>query len=153
MLPIEAMFPETPPYVSSPASASTTEPSPARILLAWCVLTLVHAFVVVAGFSRLYRVVHAWPTLGRAPANAPGYVDATCAALNRARVYCVKSTWCLHSAAAAVALLRSRGIPAEMVIGVRRIPFRAHAWVLADNRVVLNNRTRLDANYTVITRC
>jgi hypothetical protein len=75
-----------------------------------------------------------------------------CAAVNRARVYYFMHARCLQSAAVANCLLRWHGIPAQLVIGVRRVPFTAHAWVEVDGRVVMNEQTSMLNVYTVIHR-
>jgi transglutaminase superfamily protein len=139
------------------AAAEPTPPAPPvpLVITSWLALAFVHLAVALTGFPRLYRLIGRWPTLGVAAASpdAARRVEDTCAAMTRARTYYFKYTWCLHSAAATVALLRLRGVPAQLVIGVRRIPFRAHAWVEVDRRIVMNNQRNLDVNYRVITRC
>ena len=47
---------------------------------------------------------------------------------------------CLGRSLALFAYLRAAGHPAEHVIGVRRIPFKAHAWVECAGDVVLDRR-------------
>jgi transglutaminase superfamily protein len=139
---------------STSESAAPAPPAP-LIIAAWLTLAFVHLVVALTGFPRLYRLIGRWRTWGAAAAgpDAARRVEDTCAAMTRARTYYFKYTWCLHSAAATVALLRLRGVPAQLVIGVRRIPFRAHAWVEVDRRIVMNNQRNLDVNYRVITRC
>jgi hypothetical protein len=128
--------------------------SPFATLSAWGLLVLVDAALNLLGFDRFYRMIRAWPTVrpGRPQANT-ARAARICAAVDRARTFYVKRAWCLQSAAAAVCFLRLSGIPAELVIGVRKIPFSAHAWAELDG-VVLNNREEGMATlYQVITRC
>lgn len=47
---------------------------------------------------------------------------------------------CLGRSLALFAYLRAAGFAAEHVIGVRRIPFKAHAWVEHEGEVVLDRR-------------
>jgi hypothetical protein len=47
---------------------------------------------------------------------------------------------CLFRSLATYRFLRSLGLPAEHVIGVRRLPFQAHAWVECDGVPVLDDR-------------
>ena len=63
-------------------------------------------------------VAHAWQAVDRA-----------------ARLYLGRVA-CLQRAAATVYLLRRRGVPAALVVGVRHEPFAAHAWVELDGRDV-----------------
>ena len=53
----------------------------------------------------------------------------TLRAVDRACMYSPVSMRCLARAAIATRLLRARGYPVAMVIGVHRMPFTAHAWV------------------------
>jgi hypothetical protein len=47
-----------------------------------------------------------------------------------------KPVLCLQRSAVLVRLLRAEEIPARMLIGVRKIPFLAHAWVEVNGRIV-----------------
>ncbi|MBY0493286.1 MAG: lasso peptide biosynthesis B2 protein [Cyanobacteria bacterium] len=47
-----------------------------------------------------------------------------------------KPVLCLQRSVCTVALMRSLGIRADLVIGYRTRPFVSHAWVTVDNRVV-----------------
>jgi hypothetical protein len=137
------------------ASSSVALPAPPVHLFvsAWLLLAVIHVAVALGGFPRLYRLMARWPTRRSARRDTSRQVADTCAAMVHARSFYFKHTWCLHSAAATVGLLRMRGLPAELVIGVRRMPFLAHAWVESDGRVVMNDRTNLLVHYRVITRC
>jgi hypothetical protein len=48
----------------------------------------------------------------------------------------VKRAACLQRSAVATWLLRRHGVPAELVIGYRPLPFESHAWVEVDGQVV-----------------
>jgi hypothetical protein len=56
-------------------------------------------------------------------------VVRTLRAVDRACMYSPVGMRCLARAAIATRLLRAKGFPAAMVIGVHRMPFTAHAWV------------------------
>ena len=58
---------------------------------------------------------------------------------------------CLHRSAATTRLLRSFGIPAQLIIGYRAKPFLSHAWVEVDGRVV-NDSQALAQRLTVLER-
>ena len=63
-----------------------------------------------------------------------------------------KPVLCLQRSVATVILLRKRGIAAELVIGAQHMPFKAHAWVEVDGRVV-NDRSYMSEMYSVLDRC
>jgi hypothetical protein len=58
---------------------------------------------------------------------------------------------CLHRSAATTRLLRTFGIPAQLIIGYRAKPFLSHAWVEVDGRVV-NDSPALAQRLTVLER-
>jgi hypothetical protein len=49
-------------------------------------------------------------------------------------------------------LLRTCGIPAQMVIGAQEFPFKAHAWTEVDGRAI-NERRDVQKVYLVWERC
>ncbi len=118
---------------------------------AWSFLALADLVVNTAGFHRLHRIVGGFPLRGRATEVAR-VTHRWCEAVNRARVYYPKRAWCLQSAAATVCILRLHGVPAELVIGVRKLPFLAHAWVEVERRVVMNAQAEMDTLYREISR-
>jgi hypothetical protein len=59
---------------------------------------------------------------------------------------------CLKRSAAMTWLLRSRGYPADMVIGASVTPFLAHAWVELDGRVVGADESMIRGTYEVLDR-
>jgi transglutaminase-like putative cysteine protease len=119
--------------------------------VAWGGLLAVDLFLRVAGFERFYKALRDCPTLGRPPKD-PDAVLRICAAVDRAATYYFKHAWCLQRSAAAVCLLRLRGVAAELVIGVRKMPFAAHAWVEVDGQV-LNNSPIVKESYVELDRC
>lgn len=56
-------------------------------------------------------------------------VKYLCHSIDAAASLYLFTAWCLTKSAAAVLLLRQYGIPSTLVLGVRKLPFRAHAWV------------------------
>jgi hypothetical protein len=123
----------------------------ASAVIAWGGLLAVDAFLKIAGFERFYKAMKAFPTLGRPPA-AREDIERTCTAVDRAATYYFKHAWCLQRSATTVWLLRLRGVPAELVIGARKLPFASHAWVEVDGQV-LNNSPIVQESYTVLERC
>ena len=106
-------------------------------------------------FPRIHRRVQKYPIGRKPPANA---VDAEamretiCSALNNACVWYPRRAECLQRSAVLTCLLRLYGLPAQMVIGTQKLPFRAHAWVELDGRVV-NDKQDMSTLYAEIERC
>lgn len=85
------------------------------------------------GFPRVYRFARWWSGGVRAPASSPPphrLVERTMEAVRTAtRYYWRRRLDCLPRALTIYVLLRRRGVPATLHIGVKRYPFGAHAWV------------------------
>lgn len=140
--------------------ALPAETTPARsvgevalVIAGWCMLAFTDITLRVAGFHRFYRMVEKWPTLAAPkPERRAEVARRTATAIDRARVYYFKRAWCLQRAAASVCLLRLRGVHGELVIGVRKIPFYAHAWTEVDGEII-NDPAALRTTYSEMTRC
>lgn len=101
-------------------------------------------------FATLHRTVHKWKVAAR-----QGDEHATtkiCEAVNRACLWYPKRALCLQRSSVTTCLLRDGGIPAQMIIGVQQVPFKAHAWVEVNGRVV-NERFDIQAVFAVLERC
>ncbi len=137
-----------------PASATNRRLRPLvprrTVLASWVALLLADAIVKLLGFWRLYRVVNSIPTMRRINGDRAATASAICESVETASLKYFRHVRCLQSAAAAVSVLRLHGIPARLVIGVRRLPFEAHAWVMVDEQVVLNDRPDLASHYKII---
>ena len=72
-------------------------------------------------------------------------VDLACA-------FYFKEVLCLQRSAATACLLRHCGVRAEMVIGVRQMPFQAHAWAEVNGRCV-TDRPYIPSTYFELERC
>lgn len=121
---------------------------------AWWLLVLVDVLIKALGFRPFFEVFKRWPTTGAVPAlERAAAVRATCAAVSRAIGLYVRPVRCLQGAAAATAMLRLRGVRADLVIGVSKLPFDAHAWVDVDGEVVFNARPELGLRFREIVRC
>jgi hypothetical protein len=100
-------------------------------------------------FARIHRLVLKWKVAQRSvPAEI---VNRECQALRYARVWYPKRVRCLQRSAVLACLLRRYGIPAQMVMGSQKSPFRAHAWVEIEGRVI-NERGNVNV-FTVWDRC
>lgn len=101
-------------------------------------------------FRKLYSKV-----LGKALRGATAGDDGiqeVCGAVDMACLWYWKQVRCLQRSAATTCLLRDCGIPARMVIGVQQIPFKAHAWVEVNGRVV-NDKPYMREIYRPLETC
>jgi hypothetical protein len=62
--------------------------------------------------------------------------EPLCRCLDIACVFYPKRALCLQRSAVLVRMLRRRGLPAHLVIGAQKLPFKAHAWVEIDGRII-----------------
>lgn len=101
------------------------------------------------GFAAIHRTIAEFPERASVQDHEP---ETICRALDIACVFYFKEVLCLQRSAAAVRLLRKRGIAAELVTGVQQWPFSAHAWAEVARRVV-NDKPHVTAAFAVIDRC
>jgi len=115
-------------------------------------LNLIHFDLYLArgSFSALYNKVRNFP-IGRKPASVNS-VERMCSAVDMACIWYWKEALCLQRSAATACLLRRYGVGAELVIGAQQMPFKAHAWVEVDRRVV-NDKPYTPEMYAVLDRC
>ena len=101
-------------------------------------------------FRTLYSLVRDWNVSGRA--SASNTIDRVCTAVNYACVWYPKRALCLQRAFVTTYLLRKSGVRASMVLGAQKLPFKAHAWVEVEGRVI-NERSNVQGIYAVLDRC
>jgi Transglutaminase-like superfamily/Coenzyme PQQ synthesis protein D (PqqD) len=105
----------------------------------------------LGGFRSIHHAVERWDVTIQ-----PQIDDATlanaCSAVNRACTWHPKRSLCLQRASVLVCLLRSLGFPAQMVIGVHKMPFYGHAWAEVEGRVV-NDHANAQKFFHVLNRC
>ena len=101
-------------------------------------------------FPRLYERVRSRAIRPRA--SRPNACARACGAVDWACIFYFKEMHCLQRSAAAVCLLRALGVPANLVIGAQQLPFRAHAWVEVEGKVV-NDKPDVSHTYAVLDRC
>jgi hypothetical protein len=101
-------------------------------------------------FATIYTMVKRWK-VGRNPANRDTR-DRVCKAVNYACIWYPKQALCLQRSFVTTYLLRKYGIPAQMVLGAQKLPFKAHAWVEVDGQAI-NERSNVQATYAVWVRC
>jgi len=90
------------------------------------------------GFRRVYRGLKETRVVGTGAADG---VQELLLAIGKACRFYWKPVKCLQGSIAVARVLRKRGIPAEVVIGYRPIPFFSHAWVEVEGRVVNDFQT------------
>jgi hypothetical protein len=100
-------------------------------------------------FETIYSMVKRWKI--RSP-SGENIIERVCTAVNYACVWYPKPTLCLQRSFAATYLLRKYGVPARMVLGAQKLPFKAHAWVEVEGRAI-NERSNVQATYSVWDRC
>lgn len=120
------------------------------VLLAYVQLIYFDFHLARGNFTALYRQVRDCPA--RKVVEPHVAVERICAALDIACIWYWKEVLCLQRSAATVCLLRRYGVPAQMLIGAQQMPFKAHAWVEVDRRVV-NDKSYVREIYAVLDRC
>jgi hypothetical protein len=119
-------------------------------LAAFLGLTVINIMLKLVSFSALYHTVKLWPVSG--DPGDPEAVVPVCEAVDKATTWYPKQAMCLQRSAVATCLLRSHGLPAQMVIGCRKIPFKSHAWAELYGLVV-NDREKVRELFRVLDRC
>ena len=114
-------------------------------------LKLIHFDLYLArgNFAALYDKVRNYLIGSR---TAPDDVERICRAVDMACIWYWKEALCLQRSAATACLLKEYGVRAQMVIGAQQMPFKAHAWVEVDGRVV-NDKPYTPEMYSVLDRC
>lgn len=105
----------------------------------------------LGGFRSIHQSVEEWSVALQTRVDETALRRA-CAAVNRACTWHPKRALCLQRTSVLVCLLRSLGFPAEMVIGVHKMPFYGHAWTEVDGRVV-NDHANAQKFFHVLSRC
>ena len=120
------------------------------VLKAFLSLVLFDRYLVGGDFNALYEKVRLCKPRSKMP--ELGTVERICAAIDMACIWYWKEVKCLQRSAATAWLLKREGVGAELVIGAQQMPFRAHAWVEVEGRVV-NDKSYTNEIYTVLERC
>lgn len=120
------------------------------VLRAYFTLIQFDLYLARRDFQALYDKVRGYPiktvVLSRDP------VEPVCAAVDMACIWYWKQVLCLQRSAATACLLKRHGVPAQMILGAQQMPFKAHAWVEVDGRVV-NDKPYMREMYPVLDRC
>jgi hypothetical protein len=109
-------------------------------LIAVCALAITDLVLSSRQFSGLCNAVYRCPIRSKGGLGRWSLDQACrelCAAIDLASLHYVRKIHCLHRSAALTCLLRLLAAkPAQLVIGVRRLPFGAHAWVEVQGAIV-----------------
>ena len=111
---------------------------------------LAYDLLLGRGFAKMHALVSSWkvaPRILRAET-----IEQVCKAVNYACVAYPKRVLCLQRSAVTTCLLRDCGIPAHMVVGAQKLPFKAHAWTEVKGHAV-NERRDVKKIYGVWERC
>jgi hypothetical protein len=116
----------------------------------WRQLIRFGVVLLTRSFATLHETVRTYP-LGEAVSPSVN-TDRIVAAFEATCVWYPTHVRCLQRSAALTCLLRSYGVAAHMVIGSQRLPFKAHAWVEVNGKV-LNDKEYTPEMYAVLDRC
>lgn len=120
------------------------------VLKAYWKLIRFDFYLVRGNFSALYEKVRNYPVKMQKPSREA--VERICFAMDMACIWYWKEALCLQRSAATACLLKDYGIPGQLVIGAQQMPFKAHAWVEVEGRVV-NDKSYMHEMYAVLDRC
>jgi hypothetical protein len=93
-------------------------------------------------FKVIHSTVKGWKLSDKQ--GARDTIDQVSRAVDLAALWYPKRALCLQRSFVSTYLLRRRGIPARLVLGALKLPFRAHAWVEVNERTV-NERAEAQA--------
>jgi hypothetical protein len=120
------------------------------VLKAYLKLIYFDLYLAQGNFAALYDKVRNSTVAARMP--DPDALERINSAIDLACIWYWKEALCLQRSAATACLLKKYGLPAQMVIGAQQMPFKAHAWVEVDGRVV-NDKPYTPEMYAVLDRC
>jgi len=121
-----------------------------RVFAAFCGLATIDFLIKFVSFSALYNLVRDWPVAKQKSDRQT--IDQINDAVTRAMTWYPKQAMCLQRSAVTASLLRSSGVPAQLIIGCQKLPFMVHAWVEVDQEVV-NDKPRVQEIHKVLDRC
>ncbi len=112
-------------------------------------LLVIDIYLLLGNFASLYHKVRSCPVARRC---TPQTAESICAAFELACVWYPKHSLCLQRSSALTCLLRGEGLPAQMIIGAQRLPFRAQAWVELEGQII-NDKPYMRDVYAVLETC
>src|SRR5713226_6180057 len=97
-------------------------------LRAFSALVAFDVLTALCPFESIYLIVKGW-RVARAFSERDTTILRICAAVDYACAWYPKRALCLQRSFVTTYLLREHGIPAQIVLGAQKAPFKAHAWV------------------------
>jgi len=122
------------PWYGSP-EGDKPQPRMRMVVAAFMGLAFFDLTLRFRSLNSLCSWVNAWPVRERSSGDQETQARV-CTAVERACVWYPKQAKCLQRSAVTTCILKSYGLPAQMVIGVRPVPFMAHAWVEVNGSVL-----------------
>jgi hypothetical protein len=113
-------------------------------------LATINVVLRVGGFRALHYAVKRWPV--STTTVSPDAQEEVCKSVDRATNWYPSQAMCLQRSAITACLLRQYGVLAQFVVGCRKIPFKAHAWVEVEGHVI-NDKKQVQQFYSVLERC
>lgn len=107
-------------------------------------------FMARNDFASLHRRVKGLPLRQVTP--KPQVPEEISHALNIACCFYPKPALCLQRSSVLIAMLRQRGVPAHMIIGAQKLPFKAHAWVEVEG-LILDDRLAAREAFLILEVC
>jgi len=149
---LEPLKDEKRPSVGSVQDGVAQKAVPTMVDIVKAILGLALFDIILAcrSLEALCSVVRSWPVRRLRTASESTVIGEITGAVERASVWYPKKALCLQRSAVTTCLLRECGIRANMVVGVRPMPFLAHAWVEVHGRVV-NDFPRVRSFYQSLT--
>jgi Transglutaminase-like superfamily/Coenzyme PQQ synthesis protein D (PqqD) len=123
------------PWYGQASSYKGPKPTRRMVIAAFLGLAIFDAILSLLSLKSMCSCVRLWPVT-RSTFASSAAIGQVCDAVQRACVWYPKRTLCLQRSAVTTCLLRAYGISARMMIGIRPMPFLAHAWVEADGSVI-----------------
>lgn len=105
------------------------------VLRCLAVLALMDVLPRIIGLRRTFALLHRTRP-EQTVTNSTHVVDVTVRGVCTAAAFYPRRALCLEQSLALTWLLRRRGVPAELRVGVQPRPFYAHAWVEVDGRAL-----------------
>lgn len=112
-------------------------------------IATVNLMLRTLGFQMLCEAIKSWPISDQVAGSEPK--KQVCEAVQKAASWYPRQSMCLQRSAITTCLLRQSGVAADMVIGCRKIPFGAHAWVEVAGEVA-NDKRQVQEFYKVLSR-
>src|SRR5690348_2175698 len=119
-------------------------------LQAFCSLAIFDILSIFCSFEVLYLIVKK-RTVAVTSSDRDS-IQRICNAINYACTWYPRQILCFQRSFVTTYLLRIHGIPAQMVLGAQKLPFKAHAWVEVEGRAI-NERSNVQEKYAMWDRC